>query len=251
MRHVGGTVEGALKGEHKLSPEITLKAGWELAKPVRFVFIKALLSVFGAGLLMVMVLMYVGQEFGYNLELPEQQLGLQYVVSILLAPLLVGIEMMGLHRAIGGNVKTSELYYFMGRSAILVIASMLTSALGGLGTAIFLPIGAYISFSTMFVPMLMMEKNFSVFRAIHVSIVGVSRVFLSLFLTILPVVATVVILAFVLVASQALLPLGLIILLVSLVFIVPWFYVVKGLIYCEVFGVDVAEDVINPDASID
>lgn len=246
-QHLGGSVEGALNGEHRISAEMIIKTAWTLSKDVRFVFVKAMLVVLGGALILTSIMITLGQSLDYNFEDEGQMLALQFAVSVLLSPLLVGIEMMGLSRAIGGHIRISNVFRFLSRSAFLIVAMLLTSSLVQIANGLFIPLGLFLSFTTMFVSMLIVEKDMNVFEAIKVSVIAVTRVFFPITLTMLPVAGVAIAVFASGVALQALLPVALLIAIVAFVFVVPWVYCVKGIIYCELFGVNVVKRANNID----
>lgn len=249
--HLGGSVDGAIKGEHNFSVAEVLAEGWHQSKQYRFPFIQGMIAVFAIFSVLLVVLRHVASELGYPVDDMQSQLGLFFIANILISPLILGLEMMGLNRAVGGKINFRHVFMLLGQSALIILASLLISVSVSLTSTLFILLGPLISVVTMFAPLLIVEKRLSIVNAIYVSGLSVGRRLLPIVGVFLPLLGVAML---VITGSTVFAQLPVISITVGLVgiaILVPWFYTVKGIIYRELFGVTVAKRDNDQTPSID
>ncbi len=239
--HLGGSVDGAVRGEHKFSVADVLTEGWHRSKQYRFPFIQGMLAVVTIFLLILGVLRHLTGELGYPVDDMPSQLGLFFVSNILISPLIVGLEMMGLNLAVGGQINFRHVFMFLAQSTLIILATLLISVTVSISSKLYVLVGLLISIVAMFVPLLIVEKRLSITKAIYVSGMSVGRRLLPIIGVFLPFfgVAMLVITSSILFAQVPVI--SIIVGLVGLAILLPWFYTVKGILYRELYGVIVAK----------
>jgi hypothetical protein len=150
----------------------------------------------------------------------------------------VGVEMMGVYHAVGLKTNSKLIFAFLKRGSWVAVCALLTSVLVTLGMSLFYLPGIYLAVALSLTLPLVVEKKLSPIKAIVLSL-QVTRfqwfkllaiytfLFLALFLSILPLV---------IIANTPFSVMGVMFFLIALTFLAPLFYNVKGILYREIFG---------------
>ncbi|GLX80477.1 hypothetical protein tinsulaeT_38170 [Thalassotalea insulae] len=251
---VGGSIEKALKGEYSIDVKGVLHEAWRLTNKSRSsinlgLFISLLIGV----LVTLLVASYVG---GVDVLFQEQQgqqepqagALLNILVTIVVYPFLVGVEMMGIFHAVGLQTHVKLIFAFLKRGSWVAICALLSSTMVALGVTMFYLPGIYLAVALSLVLPLVVEKKMSPLKAISLSL-QVTRfqwfhlfaiylvLFIALILCVLPLV---------LLATTSVALLGGVFTLFALSYLAPMFYNVKGILYREIFGMHLS---VSKDAS--
>jgi len=222
---VGGDIVKALQGDYHFDLKQTLQEGWELTRHNKWAIVQGILFVFTLWGLLFLTASDLLLYFGYDAQLPQLQGFIGLCLSVLMAPLMTGIIMMGINHSVGGLSKASHLFFFLPKSALLALSSLLASLLVELGLSLlFLP-GLYLLIATSFTLPLVVEKGLSPTRAIFISIRVVTFkwwLFIALYLV------------FALLFLLVILSFG-----IAAIWVAPLYYNVKGILYRDIFGVAV------------
>ncbi len=148
---------------------------------------------------------------------------LNLVVSLASYPFFAGIIMMGLHRAVGAPVNFKMAFAYFNYSVPIIIASICMSIMIMLGMFLLVIPGIYLSIAYMFTFALIVDKNMDFWQAMETSRKAVTQHWFKFFFISLIMVA---------IYSISLIPLGL-----GLIWTIPMFIALQGVLYRRVFGI--------------
>jgi hypothetical protein len=235
---MGGSIEKSLKGEYTIDVSSVLKEAWQLTLQSR---IAINLGLFFTLVLGVIVSLLISNAMGgieQVIQDPQSTTLLNIVVTMIIYPFLVGVEMMGVFHAVGLKTNSKLIFAFLKRGSWVAVCALLTSVLVTLGMSLFYLPGIYLAVALSLTLPLVVEKKLSPIKAIVLSL-QVTRfqwfkllaiytfLFLALLLSLLPLV---------IIANTQFSVIGVMFFLIALTFIAPLFYNVKGILYREIFG---------------
>ena len=182
---------------------------------------------------------------GANISETKQLFG-NYLIALFVAPpLLTGLQMMGIHHAIGLKTKSVDLFHYMriifklSLATLMislinnVISVVLTKGLGDIGFILSIVILLYLNMAFTFVYPLIAEKKVNAQGALQLSFKLVHKNILQ-FTLLFILLAVFFILA--------LLPSGL-----GLLFFIPFYFNLMGIIYRQLCGVGVVATAMSDD----
>ncbi|MBN7820648.1 hypothetical protein [Bowmanella yangjiangensis] len=222
---LGGSLQKAMAGDFALDLKGLINEAWALTQKTKWVMVQAMLLVFSLALLAVLILANLAQFKGLDLMAPNVQLMTEILLTLLTAPLITGLMMMGINHAVGGQSRPSHLFHFLPKALILSLSALLVSLLVELGLLLFIVPGLFLMIACSFTLPLVIEKGLTPMRAIFVSIRVVSfkwQQFVLLYLLFA--------LLFVLVIATF----G-----IAFIWVGPFYYNMKGVLYRDIFGVAV------------
>lgn len=222
---IGGSLEKALKGEISLDVKSLLKEAWQLTQVTKWVLLQAILVVFAAALVVVLVSTWLSESRGLTMTDPNVQLATNLVLTLLMAPLITGLLMMGINHSVGGVSRLDHLFHFIPKSLYLSVTALVVSLLVELGMMLLIVPGVYLMIATGFALPLIIEKKLTPLKAIWYSIVSVSQLWLQ-FIALYFFFALLMLLV---IASFG----------IAAIWVLPFYYNVKGVLYRELFGVTV------------
>lgn len=242
---LGGDLERALSDGFRLDLKTTFRDAWTLSFGAKAGFLLA--SAFVCAL--IMLLTQLTRYYSWlDMNSPAVSFLVNAFLAAVLSPVSSGLDMMGVRRALFSSVRVGMLFDYTGRAAALIQCSLLMSGCkGGLvslamhlhltdsGCALLL-----LTFNTcmLFTIPLVLERGLSPAKAMLTSF----RLFLRGWPHLL-MVSAVLTTFFVL----AMLPLGL-----GLIWMVPVYWIVNGIIYRDVCGVRMRIEITPTDpASLD
>ncbi|MCY7293877.1 hypothetical protein [Alteromonas sp. a30] len=224
---IGGSLESALKGEFTFSAESVLKEGWEITKNGKSVLLLGVLLIFWitAGF---SLFLYQFTEFGKNPEGETaflNQFLMEASLTVLLAPFFAALEMTGISNSIRAISRPSFIFHFVPKTLILSVASLLVGFVVQIGFAFLILPGIYLLMASSFTIPLILDKGFTPVRALVTSISVVNRRLLEFmkvfgFFALLGVICA--------------MTFG-----IALIWTLPFYYNVKGVLYRDIFGVQV------------
>jgi len=155
---------------------------------------------------------------------PELRMQMEVLFAFVLAPLFTGLLMMGVRSANNKDIQALDIMTYLPRILVLGVTSVFLSLWVTIGMLLFLAPGLYLLITTMFVLTLIVEKGLKPTAAIYLSIRIVHTYFWQMALF-----HGVFFLGFVL----SVFTLGL-----GFLYVLPCYYVTKGKLYTELFGLD-------------
>ncbi|MCC5855036.1 MAG: hypothetical protein JJU10_05035 [Idiomarina sp.] len=239
-KRIGGSPQAALSNSFKLDTGAILKEAWEKSQANRWPLLQGALVAFAIAFLVALVIFSFASE---GSEETTMLLTLFVLQAIVVPPFIAALNVMGIQRSVGRDIKSSDVFMFWRNPWALLTANIFALIIVGIGQFLAsVPILTMIwslvfqaAFS--FVLPLVAFDALGPFRAIHVSALVVFRRLLQ-FLLIYGVMLGLFLLA--------LIPFGL-----GLIWIIPMFYTLKGILYREIFGVEADSVVVSESSNHD
>lgn len=239
---LGGDLDRSLREGYQLDLPRLFKEAWRLTLSSRLALFFAILAVIGLTLLSFRLVAFSGLLDGHAFA---QDMLVTLVIAALLSPISSSLDMLGLRRALGGRVKPSMIFDYWGHFVVLAQTSLLINGIKGLieslvmhmgvsETWLMIPIACF-SMTMLYTIPLVLERGLSPARAMLTSF----RLFIKGWSQLVLIYAVLVAL-FVL----AMLPLGL-----GLIWMMPFYLIMNGLIYREVCGVRLSVNIQQTEAA--
>ena len=237
---VGGSVEQAIKGEYSLDVAAILKEAWQITLKSRMAINLGLLMCLFIGMLVSIIVS--SQLGGIEVAIQDQQSAtlLNIIVTLVVYPFIVGVEMMGVFHSIGLKTRPQLIFSFLKRGSWVAVSALLTSTLVTIGLTLFYIPGIFLAVALSLVLPLVVEKKMSPMKAIWVSIQATRFQWFKMFSLYLLLVLAIFVSAIPVAAAGAS-ELGFIAIaffIFCLAYIAPLFYNVKGILYREIFGLE-------------
>lgn len=227
-----GSLQKAMNGEFDFDVKQVLSEGWELTQKDKSSMLQGVAFIIIVSFMVLAVAQSISEQKGIDFYDPNFRLGYELVWMILIAPFAAGLLMMGVNASIGGKNTIAHLFYFINRTFSIIITSILTTALVQIGfLLLFLP-GLYLLVATRFAIPLVLDKGILPARAVFMSIKAVNfqwLKFVQLYVVFLGLAALVIF------------TFG-----IALIWVAPFYYNVKGLLYRDIFGVGNEHKVLYP-----
>lgn len=241
---VGGSVERALKGDYQIDVKAVLTEAWQLTTKSRLAINLGLLFALMLG---TIVSFFVSDYFGgieAVFENQQQSMLLNIMVTVVVWPFVAGIEMMGVSHAVGMKTSAKMTFSFLYRASWVVLCALLTSVIIEFGIQLFVLPGIFFAVTLSLTIPLVIEKQLMPMKAIMISIKAMRFKFIPLLLIYFILVMFLVMLLFplALLLKSALAPIGIMIFLFGISYLAPLFYNTKGILYREIFGINLATD---------
>ena len=233
--HIGGSIEKALKGEVELQPVTVLAEAWKITGKNIFSFLPAVICLFLAqvALLLLGLEVQLGSPTvffdafitgkGFTPEILKAGFMANFWSDVLIAPLYVGVSLMALNHAVGLPSKPSQIVKGFSFTLVSLITMLLLSSIQGLGSSVFPLIGLFLTMALSMAFLLVCEKKVSPIKAIQYSFMATIR-------KVLPMTAIYIVIMLMFFISIATAGIG-------LIWTLPFFFNVKGIIYRNMFGV--------------
>jgi len=235
---VGGSVEAAVKGEYTLDVLAILKEAWQITLKSRLAINVGLITCLIIG--MLVSILVSSQLGGIEVAIQDQQSAtlLNIIVTLVVYPFIVGVEMMGIFHSVGLKTRPKLIFAFLKRGSWVAVSALLTSTLVTIGLTLFYLPGIFLAVALSLVLPLVVEKKMSPIKAISVSLQATRFQWFKIFALYLILALTVMVSALPVAAAGAS-EFGFIAIaffIFCLTYIAPLFYNVKGILYREIFG---------------
>jgi len=223
--NIGGSIEQSLQGKAKIDLAALAKESWALSKNAKGGLLQGAMIIVLLGLLLISGLQQWFEVEDWATASPKVRLILQISLTILTAPFIAAMLMIGISHSVGEKPSFSLVLKKVINSALVILLALLVSVLVDLGFALFLLPGIYLGLATGFAMMLYVEKQLAPSQAILQSIKVFNRYWpqLSLFY----------------VAIFILFALGMFTFGFAYIWIIPFYFNFKGVLYRELFGIKV------------
>ncbi|MGB0938461.1 MAG: hypothetical protein ACPGTQ_13455 [Colwellia sp.] len=245
VNQIGGSVENALKGNYTINVKAIMREAWQSTQQSRVsINIAVFLTlIFGITISYVLSSSVGGIEAVLND--PEAVIVLKIIVTVFLAPFIAGIEMLGVLHAVKMKTKYSLIFSFLNRASWVALCALMTSLLISIGFQLFVLPGIFLAVVLSVTLPLIIEKKMKPAAAIVLSVKALrfkwlpilaiySGLFFILTLSLMPAISML---------ESEIAPLGFMIFFFTLTYQIPLFYNVKGILYREIFGIYVVEEV--------
>ncbi len=235
---VGGSVEEAIKGEYTLDVVAILKEAWQITLKSRMAINLGLLGCLMIGTLVCMLV--ASQLGGIEVAIKDQQSAtlINIIVTLVVYPFMVGVEMMGVFHSVGLKTRPQLIFAFLKRGSWVAVCALLSSTLVTIGLTLFVLPGIFLAVALSLALPLVVEKQMSPLKAISVSLQATRFQWFKIFAlyVILSLIVMIAALPVVAAGASELGFLAFAVFLFCLAYIVPLFYNVKGILYREIFG---------------
>ena len=241
---VGGSVESALQGDYHIDIKAILTEAWQLTQKSRLAINVGLLFSFLLGMLISFVASHYLGGIEVVMANPQMSMLLNILVTAVVWPFIAGIEMMGVLHSVGIKTHVKMIFAFLQRASWVVLCALITSVLISFGFQLFLLPGIFLAITLSLAIPLVIEKKMSPLKAITLSIQALRFKFFYLFVIyfILLLSLVMLFLPLVLLINSTLAPIGFMIFLFGMTYLAPLFYNTKGILYREIFGINLATD---------
>ena len=233
---VGGSLEKTLKGETQLGFKQLLAEAWKITAYTKGVLLQSVLLILCLALVLVVLgLKIFAVEDVQNIPRNVGML-LDMLLTGLTAPLITGVMMMGINHSIGLRSKPAMLFNYLAQGVWLAITALMVSVFIQFGLILILP-GLYLGAACSFALPLLVEKNLRPGQAILTSIRAFNKCWLvlSVFYLMFAVLFLASVFTF----------------FIALIWVLPFYYNMKGVLYREIFGVNVSAEQLNASATKD
>ena len=221
----------ALSGNYQLDIRQVLEDAWKLTRTTKQPILQALLLMFAVALIVVMATTQLMVDSSYSLETSEGQLILNLAVSLVIAPLEAGLMVMGVKHALGHQTKVTDVFDHMAQAAVLILATLVTALLANVGLSLFILPGIFLLVAMSFTILLIADKKMAIGQAVVCSIKVVSYKWLHFFA---------IYLFFFLLLGIVVMTFG-----IALIWVAPFYYNAKGVLYNQIFGSEEANFAAN------
>lgn len=241
---VGGNVKSALQGDYQINVKAILREAWQLTLKSRLAINIALLFSI---LLGMSVSFFVSNYLGgieAVLEDPQASMLLNVVVTIVVWPFIASVEMMGILHSVGMKTHPKMVFAFLQRASWVVLCALITSVLISIGFQLFVLPGIFLAITLSLTVPLVIEKKMTPMKAITVCIQALRFKFLSLLIIYSILLLSLVMLFFplALLLESTFAPIGFMVIIFGISYLAPLFYNTKGILYREIFGVNLVTD---------
>ncbi|WP_299018648.1 hypothetical protein [uncultured Photobacterium sp.] len=233
--HVGGSIDKAVKGNCDLQAVAVLQEAWKVTAKNFLSFLPAIIGLFLAQVALLMLGLQVqlgdasiffdaiitGQEI--SADIVQAGYMANFWSDVLSAPLYVGVSLMALNHAVGLPTKPSHLVKGFPFTLVSIITMLLTSSIQGIGNAVFPLVGLFLSMAFSFAIILVCEKRTTPVKAIQYSLIATLKKLMPM----TAIYLVVLIMFFISFATAG----------VGLIWTIPFFFNVKGIIYRNMFGI--------------
>jgi hypothetical protein len=253
MVNVGGSVDTAIKGEYTLDVAAILKEAWQVTLKSRM---SINLGLFICLLIAMFTSMLASTPLGgieVAMQDPQSITLLNIIVTLVVYPFMIGVEMMGVFHSVGLKTRPKLVFAFLKRGSWVAVCALLTSTLVTIGLTLFYLPGIFLAVALSLALPLVVEKRMSPMKAITVCIQATRFQWFKLFSLYLLLILAVIISALPIAAAggSELSFIAIAFFIFCLAYIAPMFYNVKGILYREIFGLQMQASSDNTDSVSD
>ena len=224
-----GSLEKGLKGDYDFRISEILKEAWELTKgmkgPVIGGAVIAYVIVFGLSFLMGLLTHSMAGSGSTGMIIGMQVLE-QLVSTAITLPMWAGIMMIGIRRSVGLPISFSMVFQYYNCTVSLIVAYIMYMIFVGIGFILLIIPGIYLSVAYYLATPLIVDRNFSPWRALETSRKAATHRWFKIFGLGL---------AMTLIIMLSMIPIG-----IGLIWTMPMGVAVYGILYRDIFGVEPA-----------
>lgn len=223
-----GSVENAIKGEYDFSIGGVISEAWALTGGAKWPVFLAFVFYFivAAGYMAVMVAAMMGA--GAASEDPAAAIVIQLVLQIgmylVVLPLVFGIMILGIKRAVGAPMSPSSIFGYYSKTLSLLGTLILVNIMVMIGLVLLVIPGIYLMVAYGMAMPLVVEKGMSPWQAMEVSRKAITHRWFSFF-------GLWIVMSLIMMISM--IPLG-----IGLIWTMPMMVIAFGVIYRNMFGVE-------------
>lgn len=232
---LGGSLEKSLKGETKLDLKVLAKEAWVLTQNRKSEVLQGVMFIFFIAIVLAWVLQSVLGVTDFATAPPRILMGIKIAGLIITAPILATMLLLGISHSVGIKPPFFVLFKKIMSSVLVILLTLAIAALTDLSSSLVSSVNAqvgfillmYLGMATGFSMMLLIEKSLSPSQTIIQSFRVYNRYILPL--------------SFFYLGSALLFVLGMFTFGVAYIWLIPFYFNLKGILYRELFGVRVAK----------
>lgn len=215
-----------------LQPPLLLKLGWQILRANYRVFIPAVIAAFAIVYgIHVQLISYLSERSPQTSEF-DLILQSSAVIGLLFSPLEVALMMLGVKAARGEKITFGNLLDHLSKTPVIILITIISTAAIQIGMMLVLP-GIFLIVALSMAPLLVCDKNYSIFRAIKESVQIVTKHWFQCF-SIYLLLITLIILSFIAMG-------------IPLLVTIPLYLCVKGEMYLRLFAQPSDSPAANPN----
>jgi hypothetical protein len=241
-----GSLEKGLKGQYQINVSEIISEAWELTNGSKLAIIGALfITWIISGIIQQMISIPITILFGIFAASFEKVMGTPesavllsvglFAVAMLIGfgsmlvqvPMLVGLEMIGVRRSVGLPISVKYVFNYFKNFIPLALTWLMMSILMLLGYLFLIIPGIYLTVATFLALQLVADRQLGPWEAVKTSIKATTHNWFAIFLLLLALFC---------IMAISCIPLG-----IGLIWTLPLFFIAKGILYRNVFGVQESE----------
>ncbi|UAB68789.1 hypothetical protein INR79_09530 [Vibrio sp. SCSIO 43132] len=242
--NLGGSIEQALSGNYELKPSDVIQEAWKYTVKNFFSFSPAIMAliVIQALIFFIALKMQLGDPSVLLslLQTPEKMdpqivsslLFANFSYELISAPLSAGISLMAMSHAAGLRTKSRHMAKGLQYTIPIILATMFNLLLQGVAGQLLPFLSIYLTIAFSHSILLICEKRIPPMQSLLLSLRAVNK-------KLLPIAGIYLVVAFMFFMATIFYGIG-------LIFVVPFFFHVKGILYRNMFGIQlkiVASDI--------
>lgn len=247
--HIGGSIETALSGQYTLSASNVIQEAMKLTQKHFWHFLPATLAFTLANLALFLLTlliktgdpMLVIQSFvdaSKQTEATDDAIRIaMFFASVLSAPLYAGASLMGLSHAIGFRTKPRHIIKGLSYGITVTLAACLINLLENISNHFVPLLGLFLGITLSMTILLICEKRLSLLNAMQISFRAILKKFFS-FIAVYFVLASLFLFSY---ATAG----------IALIWVLPFMFNLKGVMYREMFGVGIEIEITEQDSDND
>ncbi|MFV0446883.1 MAG: hypothetical protein ACK5MF_00180 [Vibrio sp.] len=233
--NVGGTVEQALSGQYQLNVGDVLKESWQTTlkhfvsfTPAIIVMITIQIAIFFIALKLQLgdpaaILASLEQGTGFPEGMIEAIFVANFSYEVVSAPIFAGVSLMAMSHAAGLQTQTRHISKGLQFTVPVILATLVGLVFQGIAGMIFPLLSMYLSIAFSNSILLICEKRVPPMQSLFLSLRAANK-------KLLPLASLYLIVLIMFVTAALMYGIG-------LIFVVPFFFHLKGIIYRNMFGV--------------
>ena len=218
-----GSIEKTLAGQANLEFGNTLSDAWRLTKGAKRILLGGAIVMY---LVLFAVLAILSLIIGVSNESIMASLVLQVVAGALVYPFLAGVYMTAVRQSVGLPISFAGIFAYFGSTGALIALGVLVSLGTFIGYMLLIIPGLYLSVAWVLATPLLIDRSMGVWEAMETSRKVVSKKWFTVFFTVL--------VAGLITGISALL-------IIPLLWTIPWMVMIMGVIYRDLAGVATTE----------
>ncbi|PNH93768.1 hypothetical protein [Vibrio diazotrophicus] len=243
--NVGGTVEQALSGQYQLKVGEVLKESWDTTlkhfvsfSPAIVVMVAIQIAIFFIALKLQLgdpsaIITAIEQGSDFPEGMIEAIFIANFSYEVVSAPIFAGVSLMAMSHAAGLKTKTRHISKGLQFTIPVILATLVGLVLQGIAGMIFPLLSMYLSIAFSNSILLICEKRVPPMQSLFLSLRAANK-------KLLPLASLYLIVTIMFVTAALMYGIG-------LIFVVPFFFHLKGIVYRNMFGVRLKIITTNKD----
>jgi hypothetical protein len=228
----GGTLESGIAGDYNFEITEVLTEAWQKTSEAKGTMWGAYLLIFLAVAVISFTLSIILGLLGASKESQIVAMVSEWLVTILMYPFLVGAMMLGIRHSVNLPINSTMAFNYLGYTLPLVGVAIMMMIFTIIGFFLLIIPGIYLSMAYLFAMPLIVEKQLGPWQALESSRQAVTHHWFKVFL---------VSLAMWFIIFISMIPIG-----IGLIWTLPMWVNLNGILYRIIFGVEEARQQAKP-----